>query len=490
MTFSEFKKLKIDTTKIGWQLPSKYDTAYFCTPKGAKMIGCAGVDGIHYCTIRRFGEMIFAVSPMNPPGHYVHPIAKNMEDLLRLLLACLDMNLLEQVWAWDEEQLNNQIQEVQKSEYFDPTSLHAIREKCGLEPMEKPYEYLYCLQQSFDYGSIPFTTDYYDIVGETVEWMPPAWKVTMDGDFFPERGESGVEIPLNKTFTWGNETWHIPSAYLCSGGVVVDFFAEINPEIFFKFNMGNKSPRQCGKTTPGKSDPCLTSNPIDIEFRPSVAINGKELRNKCGYGEVWYPEFFRDDGAENIQARYLVEHYGYDLSCLWVIRRCTFPSEEKIDKIESLILNMVRGADEFSSICFTAPCVGDRFTFTHPVSNTEHILTVTGCEDRKINQNKFTAEGWIFPTHMTAIQYTVTPELPLDEIFVSDISSGDSPRRMKSTDSQNNDLCSAVAVIHSADATTVAHSACSSLYFEKQTCIEWRLNFRIKTVADEKIKLI
>ena len=123
------------------------------------------MDGIHYCTVRALGETIFAVSPMNLPGNYVHPIARNLEDLIRLLLACLDMNLIEQSWMWDEEQLDEQIEAVRNSEYFDDTPLQAIREKCGLEPMENPFRYLYNLQRSFDYGSIPFTKEYYETIG-------------------------------------------------------------------------------------------------------------------------------------------------------------------------------------------------------------------------------------------------------------------------------------------------------------------------------------
>lgn len=71
------------------------NTAYFCTPKGAAIIGWAGVDGIHYCFVDGFGETVFAVSPMNV-GDYVHPVARNFEDLLRLLLSCVDMAALEQ----------------------------------------------------------------------------------------------------------------------------------------------------------------------------------------------------------------------------------------------------------------------------------------------------------------------------------------------------------------------------------------------------------
>ena len=178
MTYTEFNKLKINTSNIGWEPPSKSETTYFCTPKGAKIIGHAGVDGIHYCTVRALGETIFAVSPMNLPGQYVHPIARNLTDLLRLLLACLDMNLIEQAWTWDEEQLTEQIEHVRNSEYFDPAPLDAIREKCGLTPMENPFEYLYRLQQSFNYGGIPYTKEYYEMMEEAASadapWQSPA----------------------------------------------------------------------------------------------------------------------------------------------------------------------------------------------------------------------------------------------------------------------------------------------------------------------------
>lgn len=45
--------------------------------------------------------MVFVVNPMDF-GDCVHPIARNFEDLLRLLLSCADMAALEQCYAWDE----------------------------------------------------------------------------------------------------------------------------------------------------------------------------------------------------------------------------------------------------------------------------------------------------------------------------------------------------------------------------------------------------
>lgn len=505
MTYTEFKKLKIDTSPIGWEAPSKDETHYFCTPKGAKIIGRAGVDGIHYCTIRSLGETIFAVSPMNLPGNYVHPIARNMEDLLRLLLACLDMNLIEQAWMWDEEQLAEQIEQVRNSEYFDHAPLDAIREKCGLEPMENPFEYLYRLQQSFNYGDIPYTKEYYEMMEEVASadeaWQPPEWKVTIDGDFFPERGKGGTEIPLNKTFSWGGETWHIPSAYLCSGGVVVDFFAEVEPEKFMAFRKEAEAAFSRGHYSVEDEEQFLRMNPSSINFQPGIVVNGVELRNKSGHGDAWYPEFCRDEGTEgDLHAKYIVEHYGFDLTKIWIISRCTFTSESKIEKINSLTLKMVRSPENFSGIHFTDPKVGDTFDFTHPVHGTKHTLTVVEYEAEEMDQSKFADSEFIFPTHMTAMQYTITPDLPRDEVSVRDCSRGDSPRRKAPDLNGGHMFASAIGVIRSADGPTsilvggkqetAVHSASFGLYFEKQDSVEWRVGFRVKMVEDVEVELI
>lgn len=51
LTYLEFLKYGIDLAPLGLER-SAGDETYFCTPKGAKIIGWAGVDGIHFCLIR------------------------------------------------------------------------------------------------------------------------------------------------------------------------------------------------------------------------------------------------------------------------------------------------------------------------------------------------------------------------------------------------------------------------------------------------------
>ena len=86
-TYQKFLRSGIDLAPIGVERRED-NTLYFCTTKGASIFGWAGVDGIHFCFIRGFGSMVFAVSPMNSAPNYVHPVALNYADFLRLLLAC------------------------------------------------------------------------------------------------------------------------------------------------------------------------------------------------------------------------------------------------------------------------------------------------------------------------------------------------------------------------------------------------------------------
>ena len=103
MNYAEFCQTGIDLENLGVDMKAPAEP-YSCTPAGAEIFGRAGVDGIHYCLIRGFGETVFAVSPMNVAPNYVHPLARTFSDFLRLLLACGSCDAPEQAWQWDESQ--------------------------------------------------------------------------------------------------------------------------------------------------------------------------------------------------------------------------------------------------------------------------------------------------------------------------------------------------------------------------------------------------
>ena len=102
-------------------------------------VGWPGVDGIHFCTIDAFGEMIFTVSPMNLPGEYVHPVAANFADFLRLLLACGNIAAIEQCWQWTREQFDAFLAE-DACNAGNGDAIAELMQQTGLQPIEDVYE--------------------------------------------------------------------------------------------------------------------------------------------------------------------------------------------------------------------------------------------------------------------------------------------------------------------------------------------------------------
>ena len=159
--YRKFQNLKIDHSAIGMD-QNVSDITYFCTPVGAEVIGRAGVDGIHYCLIEGFGELVFAVSPAALPGEYVHPIARSFEDLLKLLLACGSMDAIEQAYMWKEELFNQYIMDNQPNEN-QKSAMHVIADAFHIAPIENPYDYIKELQAGFDYNGMAYELCHYDL---------------------------------------------------------------------------------------------------------------------------------------------------------------------------------------------------------------------------------------------------------------------------------------------------------------------------------------
>ena len=196
-TYQKFQRLNIDHSVIGLDQNISY-TEYFCTPLGAEIIAETGVDGIHYCFIKGFNEMVFAISPSDLPGENVHPIAKDFEDLLRLLLACGCMDAIEQTYLWNEEIFEQYIIDNKPGEK-QRDIMDMIKEEFQIMPMEQPFYYIKDLQAAFDYGELKFPEEYYELLPEVeeLEAVAPEWKVTYEGGFYPKRGREGKEIRVN-----------------------------------------------------------------------------------------------------------------------------------------------------------------------------------------------------------------------------------------------------------------------------------------------------
>lgn len=139
---------------------------------------------------------------------------------------------------------------------------------------------------------------------------------------------------------------------------------------------------------------------------------------------------------------------------------------------------------------FKTPAPGDSFSFSHPVSGTKYTLTIQELEQQTISQKRVGSDRWFYPTHFTAMSYTLSPK-PDDDIFIRDCADGDKPLEIAPITNHfapeaQNDI---VMIGGAYGATTILwddskqknlHIACSALHFEPVSDdIEWWVEFNI-----------
>lgn len=493
-TFQKFLRSGVDLLPLGIERRAD-NTPYFCTPKGATIFGWAGVDGIHFCFIRGFGGMVFAVSPMNGTPNEVHPIAKDFTDFLRLLLACGDAAALEQAWSWDETQFETFLRENPPTQE-QQRSLSELAAKMKLTPMERPWAYIRELQDSFDYGRIRYTEDYYDTEMNPSVKPVPEWKVCFEGGFrwCSGKDRAGIEIGLDRQFDWAGHFWVAPAAYSCGKGLVLDLCMRAEAEDIRKFMKKwdlNPENDSCENFTPEQQMQIDLDNPLCLDFIPHLELNGKVLKTSCGYAVSFNPCFPQEN-----EAKWVIDHYGLDDSFGWLLCRYSFLWQGKRrTEVRSLSLTMEQEAYRVPGPHFRLHAPGDSFVFSHPAGGTEYTLTALELEQQTINY-------WRHPMYFTAMSYKLSPQT--DEIRICDCAEGDKPSELCqepddfSPEAQNMAAC--VGIIGGADGPTTivlgsgaqesTQGVCSALHFEPvQTAVEWRVEFYVRQFGKERFLL-
>ena len=312
---------------------------YFCTPLGAKVIGWAGVDGIHYCTIEGQGETIFAVSPMNF-GDYIHPIAESFEVLLRMLLSCHSIDAMEQCYAWAKDQFDAFLTDYPATTEIQEKQ-NQIQEIFRLEPLEDVFCYIKQFQDNYDISSIRYSEEYYETLGiEPPAFEEEEWIVTFDGGFWSNEGKPGKEIRVEKRFSWGEEKWYIPAVYLCDEGIVVDYCKEAEcaaiKAFIEKWDLLNEHKNQYSKE---QREQIVQEQPLNANVRVYAIINSRLLREKNGYGISWVPSALLPSADRDNDVTKLMDHYELDTDIGWSINRCCIPwGDEKPTDIHSMEL--------------------------------------------------------------------------------------------------------------------------------------------------------
>lgn len=497
--YEQFKKAKLDLTLLGLENgPARSD--YFCTPIGAKVIGWAGVDGIHFCFIRGFDDMVFSVSPMNGYGDYVHPVARSFADFLRLLLACGNTAAIEQAHGWNEEEFATFLAE-DLPDAQQTAVLEQLRDTFALQPIESPFAQIKALQAEFDDRALRFKKEYFDgAPEEPLVPTEPEWKVYYHSGFFSRCGREhcGTEIPVGKVFSWDDELWHIPAVYACTSGLVVDYCVEVPLERVYAYtdkwsNQESLSKKQVRQMT--------QENPLCFSFESEVCVNGHTMNSEFGNGQCWDPTLLETDGF-NDEAKWIMEHYGLDEQKAWRFHRITYPwATRRKPKISEMRVTLTASPVYLPATKIHTPTVGETVLLSHPLTGKEYILTAEEVEQTKLDDDAFSDDTMEYPTHFTQMVYTLTPPTEDSHFQIADCADGDSPRAKVQNEwnlfSPTATSCVMVCGITAGVRASTSQMqekqyrvACSSLHFEPVDDVEWSIGFRENLREDVTIQLI
>ena len=467
MTYEDFRRSGPDLSALGF-LPG--GEPYFCTPVGAKILGRAGVDGIHFCTAPETGDMILAVSPANGAEDCIHPVARDFPDFLRLLLACGDTAALEQSWMWTEEQFAAFLRENPPAPEAD-AALSALRSQ-GVTPMEAPYQYLHALQAGFDPGVLRYSREYRELQQETEE-LP--WRVSFHGGLTGRGGRAGKAIPADTWFTWEGEDWYVPALYRCPEGIVLDLLQRVDVEDMWAYcGKWQLSPETDWEALPEEQRlQAEAENPFCQDIRAKFAVNGQGLRFRHGCSSVWLPLWpVQEDQA----MKAALQHYGLDQGDCWQLQRLSFEwMGKKPRKCRYLSLELSGEEEDVPGPTFQAEREGETVAFRHPVTGVEHTLTVRSIEPQDHDPPE--DSGWEHPRYFTALGYTVTPDIPQEELSIRDCAPPDPARRTPAA--PKDQLGSGFAVLFVGRDGEDRRWAASSMHFTPPESVTWRIHFHL-----------
>jgi hypothetical protein len=246
-------------------------------------------------------------------------------------------------------------------------------------------------------------------------------------------------------------------------------------------------------------------NPMDVDYRLHLWVNGTEIIAAHGTSVQWMPESCLPDGVQcERESKEIIRHYILDENRAWSFHRWSCPwSGQGNRKIESLEIGFEREYTAIDGIRFSNPSVGDVIEFVHPVHKTEHKLTVLSYEKREFSGRGFKNEEYEFPTLHTAMTYTLEPDIPSVNFQLRDTKDNEQPKlkpKNPYAPEMSYDACT-VAVIGGADGPTAVfvssagdsiqeHMTMSALQFEYAEDIEWKVVFREKLMDDVEISLL
>ncbi len=236
-------------------------------------------------------------------------------------------------------------------------------------------------------------------------------------------------------------------------------------------------------------------SPMELDFTANLTLNGRKLQNDRGCGDSWIPMgLLKEEQAGILGREEILRHYGMDLSNAYLIQRTFYLwATKRKPKIRTLELELVPSPRTVPGIHFKAEKPGQKVTFVHPVTGTEHTITIRDWGWQQIPVEEKESQ-WVYPTHCAVLEYEIAPWLWPEEAAVLDRKEGDRPYLKNKDPKAPVSLgASSVAIIGGGRGRCQGRDqtccASSSFYFKPQKEIEWRVLFRILDREKLEMKL-
>lgn len=467
--YQKFRTSSLDISLLGLHTGCETSNSVY-TPTGARIIAWIKDDGAHFCQIEGFGGMIFAVDPNATPGDCIHPVATNLTDFLALLCICKDANVVLNAYRWSRRRFAEKVAMV-PPDYKRNAIVRAIANTYKTPDIADPYTYMHRLQDTFDYTSLPLHPDYY-------EWCPirPGtlkWDVGFGTGFadYCEKSRAGQELAVNRCFLWAKEKWCVPAIYLCDNGIVVDTYMEVSAEKVDEFmaKWGDKD-----VSTLSIEDQMLREldDPLDLEVLGCLEVNERAVPRRQTINMVWNP---RMDNPW--QARRTLEHYKLNRENGYLLRREFFLRRGSNPPIRTMNLTLNAEPMSIPGQRFLAPKAGESITITHPLTGTDHQLTVTSLTREALDPNFLSNH----PCCYTRLGFKLEPQISKEFFSIMDCDPGDPVDGVISEQrSANFPVKTPVA----------GHWAVSSLRYTPADQITWRTVFRQKSRDDMSVSIL
>ena len=451
--YQKFKNSCLDLTILGLEDESTFTSSRI--PENARVLSRLVGSSVCFCQISDQGDTVFTFDPNALPGEQLIPVAEDIPHFIGLLICCPDAALIAGAYQWSSLRLKERIANIALS----------MKAQSVIRALTNTYQ-------------PPVIEDPVAMMKQLRSELPDAsqqghWKVGFDKDFVRtcDAGQCGKELVLNRKLTTGNRTWHVPSVYLCDGGIVVDAYLAVSPEKLTDYrskwaNRSNETLSLADKLQRQLDDP------MSAAVSGILSVNDKLLRCKRSFTATWDPM-----GDNTAKERSILNHYGLDYDQGYLFRRYCFVRKGKHPQIRSMQLTLEAIPVMVPEESFTVTKDGEQFTFRHPSTGLQHRFTAVAISQEALNPNFLTNH----PCFYSRLTYALEPSISPENFTVVDCDPGDQWEGYQDDPA---------ALIYANRKPDRGRYALSSVHYEPKDPIRWRMLIRRKLHPDIQMNLL